>query len=82
MPHQYADVARDVPRFYTAAEPTEKLRTSRQAIYAMTARSQRPGLTRIGRRVRFERAGLLALVRAVNGLKGPAVSRVIGQGRS
>jgi len=55
-----ADVgAMRVPRFYTAEELAEKLRTSRTAIYAMRARGQLPGLTRIGRRVLFREDALI-----------------------
>jgi excisionase family DNA binding protein len=42
----------------TAAEVADVLRTSRMSVYAMVARRQLPGVTRIGRRVLFRREDL------------------------
>ena len=47
------------PLLLTSAEVAELLRTSRSAIYAMIARGQLPGVTRIGRRVLYRRDVLL-----------------------
>ena len=46
-------------RLFTAAEVADLLRTSPLAIYAMVARAQIPGVTRIGRRVLFRSDDLL-----------------------
>lgn len=46
-------------RIVTADEVAEVLRTSRTAVYAMVARGQLPGVTRIGRRVLFRSDDLL-----------------------
>lgn len=43
----------------TADEAADLLRTTRVAVYAMVARSQIPGVTRLGRRVLFRRQVLL-----------------------
>jgi excisionase family DNA binding protein len=43
----------------TAREVADLLRTSRMSIYAMVARRQLPGVTRIGRRVLFRTEELL-----------------------
>lgn len=43
----------------TADETAALLRTSRNAIYAMVARGQLPGIVRIGRRVLFHRLELI-----------------------
>jgi excisionase family DNA binding protein len=43
----------------TAAEVADVLRTSRMSVYAMVARRQLPGVTRIGRRVLFRKEDLL-----------------------
>jgi excisionase family DNA binding protein len=48
-----------LPTFLTAEETAALLRTSRVAIYAMMARGQLPGVTRIGRRVLVRTADLL-----------------------
>jgi len=47
------------PVLFTVAEAAELLRTTPTAIYAMVARAQLPGVTRIGRRVLFRSADLL-----------------------
>ena len=39
------------PKLLTPAEVADLLRTSQRAVYAMIARSQLPGVVRIGRRV-------------------------------
>ena len=49
----------ELPVLLTADETASLLRTSRTAIYAMTARGQLPGVTRIGRRVLYRRDDLL-----------------------
>jgi excisionase family DNA binding protein len=40
-----------LPRYLTADETADLLRTTRKAIYAMIERGQMPGVTRIGRRI-------------------------------
>ena len=40
-----------LPRFLTADETADLLRTSRKAVYALAERGQLPGVTRIGRRL-------------------------------
>ena len=47
------------PEFFTVQEVGEILRTSRSAIYAMLARGQLPGVTRIGRRILIQRDALV-----------------------
>jgi excisionase family DNA binding protein len=49
----------ELPLLLNADEAAEMLRTTRTAVYAMAARGQLPGLTRIGRRVLFRSADLL-----------------------
>jgi excisionase family DNA binding protein len=39
------------PHLLTVREVSERLRTSKKAIYSMIARAQLPGVVRIGRRV-------------------------------
>lgn len=48
-----------LPLLMTADEAAVLLRTTRTAIYAMTARAQIPGATRIGRRILFRTDDLL-----------------------
>jgi excisionase family DNA binding protein len=48
-----------LPLLSTADEVADLLRTTRLAIYAMAARGQIPGVTRIGRRVLFRTEELL-----------------------
>lgn len=48
-----------LPILLTADEVADLLRTSRTAVYAMAARAQLPGVTRIGRRILFRSADLL-----------------------
>ena len=43
--------SRTLPKLLTTIEVAELLRTSQKATYAMIARGQLPGVTRIGRRV-------------------------------
>jgi excisionase family DNA binding protein len=52
-------VANALPRYLTAAEAADLLRTSRKAIYVMVERRQLPGVCRIGRRVLISAAALL-----------------------
>ena len=49
-----------LPLLLTPTEVAVLLRTTRSAIYAMTERGQLPGVTRIGRRLLFNRQALLA----------------------
>jgi excisionase family DNA binding protein len=49
-----------LPTLLTVDEAADLLRTSRRAIYMMLERRQLPGVTRIGRRVLFRSADLLA----------------------
>ena len=48
-----------MPTLLTAEEVAELLRTTRIAVYAMVARDQIPGVTRLGRRVLFRADDLL-----------------------
>ena len=48
-----------LPILLTATETAAILRTTRVALYAMVARAQVPGVTRIGRRVLFRSGDLL-----------------------
>lgn len=48
-----------LPILLTMADVARVLRTSRGAVYAMAARGQLPGLTRIGRRVLIRADALL-----------------------
>jgi excisionase family DNA binding protein len=49
-----------LPPLLTTDEVATFLRTSRQAVYAMAARRQLPGLTRVGRRLLVRRDDLLS----------------------
>lgn len=53
------DAQRDPPLLLTPSEVAALLRTTRGAVYAMTARAELPGVTRIGTRLLFRRAVLL-----------------------
>jgi len=48
-----------LPRYLTAAEAADLLRTSRKAVYVMIERRQLPGVCRIGRRVLISAEALL-----------------------
>lgn len=48
-----------LPLLVTIPEVAELLRTTPTAVYAMVARDQLPGVTRLGRRVLFRSADLL-----------------------
>jgi excisionase family DNA binding protein len=50
----------EAPVLLTADETAAVLRTSRKAVYAMAARTQLPGVTRIGRRLLVRRDDLLS----------------------
>ena len=50
---------RPLPQLLTTTEVAGLLRTSQKAIYAMAARGQLPGVTRIGRRLLYRRDDLL-----------------------
>ena len=50
----------DLPSLCDAKEVASWLRTSTKAIYAMAERDQLPGIVRIGRRLLFRRADLVA----------------------
>jgi len=52
-----------LPLLLTADEVATLLRTTRKAIYAMVERRQLDGVTRIGRRVLFQRDVLVDWVR-------------------
>jgi excisionase family DNA binding protein len=49
----------DLSILLTADEVAVVLRTTRTAVYALVARGQLPGITRLGRRVLFRRDDLL-----------------------
>jgi excisionase family DNA binding protein len=51
--------AHSLPLLLTVDEAASLLRTSRAAIYALVARGQLPGVTRLGRRVLVDSADLL-----------------------
>ena len=51
---------RELPLLLNADETAEILRTTRTAVYALAARGQLPGVTRIGRRILVRSADLLA----------------------
>ena len=57
--HVTTDALNRAPEFFTVQEVGEILRTSRSAIYAMLARGQLPGVTRIRRRILIRRDALL-----------------------
>jgi len=48
-----------MPTLMTVDDTAALLRTTRTAVYAMVARGQLPGVTRIGRRVLFRSEDLL-----------------------
>jgi excisionase family DNA binding protein len=50
----------DLPLLLQAEEVAAILRVSRKALYAMVERGEIPGVTRLGRRVRFRRDALEA----------------------
>lgn len=50
----------DLPLLLQAEEVASILRVSRKALYAMVERGEIPGVTRLGRRVRFRRDALEA----------------------
>ena len=50
---------RSLPVLLTPDEVAAMLRTTRTAVYAMVARAQIPGVTRLGRRVLFRTDDLL-----------------------
>jgi excisionase family DNA binding protein len=49
----------NLPILMTVDETATILRTTRTAVYAMVARAQLPGVTRVGRRVLFRSEHLL-----------------------
>ena len=49
-----------LPLFLQVEEVAELLRVSRKAIYAMVERNEIPGVTKLGRRLRFRRDALEA----------------------
>ncbi len=51
--------SKTLPALLTVDEAAALLRTSRSAMYAMTARAQVPGVTRIGRRVLYRADALI-----------------------
>ena len=58
-PHQHPSSSPVLPMLVTVSEAADLLRTSREAVYAMVARGQIPGVTRIGRRVLIRSHDLL-----------------------
>jgi excisionase family DNA binding protein len=52
----------DPPLLLTAQEAANLLRTSRKAVYALVERGELAGVTRLGRRVLFDRAELRQLL--------------------
>lgn len=59
QPLRLAEQAAEQAVLFTVAEVGSLLRTTRTGIYAMVARQQLPGVTRLGRRVLFNRRALL-----------------------
>lgn len=51
-----------LPYLLCADEVASLLRVSRKAVYCMVDRGEIPGVTKIGRRVRFHRDSLLAWI--------------------
>jgi excisionase family DNA binding protein len=51
--------AHQLPYLLCVDEVAELLRVSRKAVYCMVDRGELPGVTKIGRRVRFHRDSLL-----------------------
>ena len=52
--------ASELPYLLCADEVATLLRVSRKAVYCMVDRGEIPGVTKIGRRIRFHRDDLLA----------------------
>lgn len=50
----------ELPYLLRAEEVAGLLRVTRKAVYSMVDRGELPGVTKIGRRVRFQRDALLA----------------------
>ncbi|NVB37269.1 helix-turn-helix domain-containing protein [Pseudenhygromyxa sp. WMMC2535] len=50
----------DLPLLLQADEVAQLLRVSRKAVYAMVERGEIPGVTKLGRRLRFRRDALEA----------------------
>jgi excisionase family DNA binding protein len=50
----------DLPLFLQAEEVAAILRVSRKALYSMVERGEIPGVTKLGRRIRFRRDALEA----------------------
>ena len=53
-----------LPYLLRADEVAQILRVSRKAVYCMVDRGEIPGVTKIGRRIRFHRDDLLAWLEA------------------
>ncbi|WP_045117336.1 helix-turn-helix domain-containing protein [Plesiocystis pacifica] len=65
MPVQKAHTSlTGLPYLLNADEVAALLRVSRKAVYCMVDRGELPGVTRIGRRVRFHRDSLLGWLEA------------------
>ncbi|MFO7564943.1 MAG: helix-turn-helix domain-containing protein [Enhygromyxa sp.] len=59
MPRRPTTDPSALPYLLCADEVASLLRVTRKAVYCMVDRGQLPGVTRIGRRVRFHRDSLL-----------------------
>ena len=63
------------PYLLTVAEVADLLRTSPKAIYTMVERGQLPGVHRIGRRLLFGQAALVAWLTEKSGTPSPEGQR-------
>jgi len=57
--HLHSSEAASLPYLLCADEVAALLRISRKSVYCMVERGEIPGVTKIGRRVRFHRDSLL-----------------------
>ncbi len=60
---------RDLDILLTAGEVAQLLRTTRRAVYSRVQRGEIPGVVRVGRSLRFQRAAVLQWLRACGPLE-------------
>lgn len=70
-----ANALPSVPVLLTVDDVAALLRTTPKAIYTMVSRGQLPGVCRIGRRLLFGQAALLAWLSEKSGTPSPGRSR-------